>query len=124
MIKKLVVLLALLIVPAVASAADRPEMLLIDDGTLYTVERAWPRDYPGVSAQSNSFLILNERRGDQMTRYIVPGTLAAGVHTNPTLAYDNDSRTVFLFWQYSYTGYQYGSCMPGVVRMPAGSGLR
>jgi hypothetical protein len=102
MIKKLALLLAFAIVlPAVAYAADDIEMLLIDDGTLYTVERAWPRDYPNVYARSNSFLILSERRGDSITRYLVPGTLEAGVHTNPALAYDNDSKTLFLFWQYS-----------------------
>jgi len=103
MTRKLILLLALLIVPIAASASDDGWMLLTNDGTLYTVERAWPADYPGVAARSNSFLILNERRGDQIVRYIVPGTLAAGVHTNPTLAYDADSKTVFLFWQYSQT---------------------
>lgn len=103
MIKKLILLLALLIVPVAATAADDGWMLLTNDGTLYTVERAWPRDFPGVAAQSNSFLLLSERRGDQIIRYIVPGTLAAGVHTNPTLAYDADSKTVFLFWQYSHS---------------------
>src|SRR5688572_26203319 len=103
MIKKLVLLLALLIVPVAATAAEDGWMLLTAEGTLYTVERAWPRDYPGVAAQSNSFLLLNERRGDQIVRYIVPGTLAAGVHTNPTLAYDSESKTVFLFWQYSHS---------------------
>lgn len=102
MIKKLILLLALLIVPAVALAGEDGWMLLTDDGTLYTVERAWPKDYPGVAVQSNSFLLLNERRGDQIFRYIVPGTLAAGVHTNPTLAYDSESKTLFLFWQHSH----------------------
>lgn len=103
MIKKLILLLALLIVPVAATAAEDGWMLLTNDGTLYTVERAWPRDFPGVAAQSNSFLLLNERRGDQIVRYIVPGTLAAGVHTNPTLAYDSESKTLFLFWQYSHS---------------------
>lgn len=103
MIKKLILLLALLTISVAATAAEDGWMLLTDDGTLYTVERAWPRDFPGVAAQSNSFLILNERRGDQIVRYIVPGTLTAGVHTNPTLAYDSDSKTVFLFWQSSQT---------------------
>jgi hypothetical protein len=103
MSKKLILLLALLIVPVAASAAEDGSMLLTDDGVLYTVERAWPRDFPGVAVQSNSFLLLNERRGDRNVRYIVPGTVTAGVHTNPTLAYDSESKTLFLFWQHSHS---------------------
>ena len=103
MMKKLAVFLALLILPVIATANEDREILLTPDGTLYTVERAWSRDYPFVAAQSNSFLLLNERRGDQYVRYIVPGTLADGIHTNPTLAYDAESKTVFLFWQYSHS---------------------
>jgi hypothetical protein len=103
MMKKLAVFLALLVLPVIAMADEDREILLTPDGTLYTVERAWSRDYPFVAAQSNSFLLLNERRGEQNIRYIVPGTLADGIHTNPTLAYDAESKTVFVFWQYSHS---------------------
>lgn len=121
MMKKLAVLLALLLLPVLAMANDGREILLTPDGTLYTVEQAWARDYPGVAAQSNSFLLLNERRGEQIVRYIVPGTLADGVHTNPTLAYDAESKTVFLFWQHSHTAMHselYFSALSGGVWTP------
>lgn len=104
MIRKVAVLLLLIALPAVASAAQpERDMLLTPGGTLYTVERVWADDIRGVAVTSNSYLTLSQRQGDEIYRYIVPGTLVNGVHTNPTLAYDNDTDTLFLFWQHSST---------------------
>ncbi|HYS55074.1 MAG TPA: hypothetical protein VER58_15055 [Thermoanaerobaculia bacterium] len=94
------VLLALLfaIVPTalLAQVADR-DVLLTQDGTLYTVESV---DNDGsVQGEASRYLTLTTQRGNERPKMaIVPDSLAAGVHWRPALAYDDDSRTLFVFW--------------------------
>jgi hypothetical protein len=102
MMRKLLLALVLVIMPLTASAEQDREMLLTPDGTLFTIQQMWASDYAFTTA-SNSFLVLSQRRGDDVVDYIVPATLTAGVHRDPALAYDTDSKTLFVFWQHTYT---------------------
>lgn len=103
MIRKLLLALVLVIMPLAASAAPQDrEMLLTPDGTLYTIRPVWASDY-AYATESTSFLVLSQRRGDQFVDYIVPATLTAGVHRDAALAYDAESKTLFIFWQHIYT---------------------
>jgi hypothetical protein len=96
--KRLVLALLFAIVPAAlfAQAVDR-DVLLSSEGTLYTVEST---DNDGSApADVTRFLLLTVQRGNQKAQRVpVPGSLSAGIHWRPALAYDTDTRTLFVFW--------------------------
>ncbi|HTD83265.1 MAG TPA: hypothetical protein VK648_05675 [Gemmatimonadaceae bacterium] len=97
----LLFVLLLLAVPA-AFAQSTANVLLTDDGIVYTVTSEWSSDHPDVQTASSSYLILNVRQPDvAMRRVIIPATLSGGSNSEPALAYDNQSDTLFVFWQYS-----------------------
>jgi hypothetical protein len=94
--KRLLFLLALVLVPtALFAQADR-DLLLTPDGTLYTIESEV--NDGSAPAEVNQFLRLTIQRGTEITYSIVPESLSAGMHWRPALAYDPDSRTLFVFW--------------------------
>jgi hypothetical protein len=96
--RRLVIALIFGIVPAalLAQVADR-DVLLTQDGTLYSIESV---DNNGsVQADATRYLSLTIQRGsDKPKTMIVPDSLSAGTHWRPALAYDNDSGTLFVFW--------------------------
>jgi hypothetical protein len=100
MIKRLVLALALLVVPVVVSAqsVDR-DTLLTTKGTLFTVESVFADQAPEVTTRATQFLTLSIQTGDKQTQINVPASLEEGVHTSPALAYDSDSDTLFVFWE-------------------------
>jgi hypothetical protein len=84
----------------VAFADDQREILLTSDGTLFVAEQVL-NDYTGVDTSVMAYIRLTVRRGEETHRLIVPGTLEAGLHKNPALAYDDATKTLFVFWQRS-----------------------
>jgi len=95
--KRLVLALFFAIVPAAlfAQVADR-DVLLTPDGTLYMIEST---DNDGAQAAAvQSSLTLTIQRGNQRTTTTVPESLGGGMHWRPALTYDNDSKTLFVFW--------------------------
>jgi len=115
MIKRIVLSLALLALPALASAqtVDR-DTLLAPDGTLYTVETV----FGDSQSISNEYLLLTAREGTSSTTMKVPGSITGGTHSSPALAYDSDGEILFIFWEQSinngqntsllFTSYQKG----------------
>lgn len=100
MIKRFVIALVLLAAPLLAfgDAANRA-LLLTNDGTLYTIESAYTEDL-GIQSPSTQVLVLTTRDDQNNTATsIVPETLLGGSHTNPALAYDSSSKSLFVFWQ-------------------------
>jgi hypothetical protein len=99
MMKRILLALALVVLPSLAMAgtADR-DILLTSDGTLYTVESAFSEQL-GLDTKSPQVLVLNIRDEKSTTTTYVPETLLGGSHTNPALAYDALSKTLFVFWQ-------------------------
>jgi hypothetical protein len=96
--KKLIVLVALLFVPLLASA-QQGDALLTREGTLYSVQFERAEDHPEVESVSNAYLTLTMHRGETVTREIVPITQTEkGEHFNAAIAYDADSGMLFLFW--------------------------
>ena len=96
--KRLLLVLALAVLPTTifADAIDR-DVLLTPEGTLFTVESA----LNDGSAPSNvKFLLkLNIQGTNAQAQTInVPDSLTAGMHTHPALAWDSDSKTLFVFW--------------------------
>jgi hypothetical protein len=101
--KKLIVLLALVLVPLIAGAQEG-NTLLIPDGTLYTIHHERSVDNPEAGASSVAYLMLTARRGDTIVPEIIPATLIGGAHFNPTIAYDADSGMLFAFWIHNPQG--------------------
>jgi hypothetical protein len=95
--KKLIVLLALCLVPLLAGAQEG-NTLLIPDGTLYTIHHERAIDNPEAHASSVAYLVLTARRGDEIVPEVIPATLYGGAHFNPAIAYDAETGMLFAFW--------------------------
>jgi hypothetical protein len=99
MIKKLLILaLALAPLAAFGNVTDR-DVVLADDGTVYTVESAFAKDVPGLHTSSERVLTFTVQNGTNATTSVIPATLTGGWHVFPALAYDAQSRTLFVFWE-------------------------
>ncbi len=92
MTKRLVLLLVVLSLAGLAPAAELPDrdVLLADDGTLYAVE--------SIRFEERRILQLTITRGEETSSAIVPATAASEYHSSPSLAYDSESQTLFVFW--------------------------
>jgi len=96
--KKLILLLALLCLPLLAGA-QQGDALLTPDGTMFTINYERAKEHPDVETDSQVYLMLTTRRLDEVTREIVPATRSLkGSHSNPAIAYDAQSGTLFAFW--------------------------
>jgi hypothetical protein len=95
--KKLIVVAVLLFVPLLASA-QQPDALLTRDGTLYTVRFERAEEHPDVVTESAAYLKVTARRGDDVKSEIIPSTLERGSNYSPTIAYDEHSGMLFVFW--------------------------
>lgn len=95
--KRLLLVCALLLVPVVATA-DAGDQLLTLEGTMYSVSAEPASDHPEAAAESSTLLVLHARRGDETTTEVVPPTLTRGWHYSPSLAYEPESGTLFVFW--------------------------
>ena len=95
--KKLFVVAALLSVPLLASA-QQPDALLTRNGTLYSVHFERAEENPEVITNSAAYLKVTARRGDEVTSEIIPATLERGGNYSPTIAFDEQSGMLFVFW--------------------------
>ena len=107
MMKRLLVLLvALLPLAAFGAPADR-DIVLTDDGTLYTVESTLAKDVQGLQTPSERVLTLTVQHGsDPATTAVIPATTNGGWHVYPALAYDAPSKTLFVFWAAAHNAFQ------------------
>lgn len=97
--KRLLIAFALTILPLAAfgQSADR-DALLTTDGTVYTVESIFTT--PGdAKIHSTRYLSLTIQKGNDTKSTVVPSTDQSGSHVEPSLAYDNDTNTLFIFWE-------------------------
>lgn len=99
--KKLALVLALLLLPLSAAAAEVSDMILSPNGTLYTISSEVPAIDSG--SQASKQLVLTERRGDEIRREVVPASTESGSHINGLLGYDPESGTMFVFWVQHFT---------------------
>jgi hypothetical protein len=99
MIKRLVILLVSLVPLAAFGAAVDRDIVLTDDGTLYTVESANSSDIPGLQTPSARILTLTTQQGTNRSTTVIPATLNGGWNVYPALAYDSQSKTLFVFWE-------------------------
>jgi hypothetical protein len=88
--------LTLFAAAAIAQVADR-DVLVIPDGTVYTVDQGIPSSSSGVAAAN--ILELSVQKGSEVPQYLlVPESVLAGSHVSSTLAYDAESKTLFVLW--------------------------
>lgn len=100
--KRLLLLFVLLLAVPAAFAQANGNVLLTDEGVVYTASAEWSHEHPDVEAASNTFLLLTVREADKpMQRVVVPGTTSYGANSQPALAYDDETGTLHVFWQYS-----------------------
>ena len=96
--KRILILLALAILPATlwAATADR-DVLVTQEGTLYTIEST-PNDGT-LPSDVTLFLRLTVQPTNGAAQTIaVPDSLTPGAHTHAALAFDSSSGTLFVFW--------------------------
>ena len=99
MIKRLLILLVALVpFAAFGETVDR-DIVLTDDGTLYAVESTYATAVPNLNTPSERVLTLTVQKGSSSTTTVVPATLSGGWHVYPALAYDSQSKTLFVFWE-------------------------
>ena len=100
--KRYLLLFVLLFAVPAALAQSNGNVLLTDDGVIYSAAAEWSHEHPDVHASSSSYIVLTARHADAPSqRFIVPATLVDGSNSEPALAFDNESGTLYIFWQYS-----------------------
>lgn len=90
----LIIALALCAGTLFAQTEDR-DVLVTPEGTVYSVESELSTD-PAIPARS--VIELSIQNGDASSSAIVPDSVSPGTHTVPSLAYDTDSKTLFVLW--------------------------
>lgn len=107
MIKRLLILLVALVPFAAFGDTPDRDIVLTDDGTLYTVESMFAKDVPGLQTSSERVLTLTVQHGsDAATTKVIPATTTGGWHVYPALAYDTPSKTLFIFWEVATSTFQ------------------
>lgn len=96
--KRLLLALLLIVGSAGLAVAGDRALSLTPDGTLYAVESIYP-NREEVATTSGRVLKLSVQRNGESRSEIVPASLQGGYHIEPSLAYDQDSSTLFIFWQ-------------------------
>ena len=91
--KRILFALAVVLVAASAFAADVADrdVLITTDGTVYSI--AAERSNDGLSAS----LLLTVQSGGKSAQSVIPES-ASGLNGLPTLAFDSDSKTLFVVW--------------------------
>jgi len=86
---------------AFAQALDH-DVLVTPEGTVFTVENATPSSVTTIAA--SGILDMGIRNGADVRHIIVPSSTTAGYHSGATLAYDADSKTLFVLWIHTTNG--------------------
>jgi hypothetical protein len=96
---KRALLLILLLLPAslYAAPSTNRDVLLTRDGTLYSIDSAFNENQTRGNS-SLSYLTLSIQDGDHTTTIPVPATLTGGNNWHPKLAFDSESKTLFVLW--------------------------
>jgi hypothetical protein len=83
-------------IAAFAQALDR-DVLLAPTGTLFTAE-AVTVGADSWNAAPSKYLRVTSQNGDTTTQTIIAETKQNGINTRPSLAYDSQTNTLFIFW--------------------------
>lgn len=101
MIRQLLCVLLLLAAPAaMASGTRQQSTLLTPAGTLYTLESDFSFNYE-VETSGQRILKLITQQNGETTEEFMPFTLLGGWHGTPSIAFDEETDTLFAFWEHS-----------------------
>jgi len=95
--KKLLILIAALVFPVFAFAGGS-DIVLTPEGTLYRVETVDVRGMEGMPTGASWALRVTSHTPTEASTMFVPGTLDGATHYNASLAYDEASDSLFVFW--------------------------
>jgi hypothetical protein len=95
-------LICAILVLASTAAVAQHDVLVTPEGTVFTVEDAIPSS--ATSIVSTGILDLGIRNGANVNHVIVPASTSSGYHHGATLAYDSDSKTLFVLWLHMVDG--------------------
>jgi hypothetical protein len=87
--------LALISTAALAQVPDR-DVLVTSEGVVYTVEQQLPP--AGTNIQATNILAVSVQNGADTSHTVVPESLNAGFHAGAALAFDAQSKTLFVLW--------------------------
>ena len=95
--KRLLLSLALVLAStaAFAQVPDR-DVLVTPEGTVYTVDTEIPSAVTSIAAIS--VLGLAIQNGSDLRHVVIPASMSFGYHFGGALAYDSDSKTLFVLW--------------------------
>jgi hypothetical protein len=89
---------SILVAASVSAASQDRDVVLTQDGTVYSVESVFTRD-TDLTAPSVKVLRVTTQAGEKADTTYVPATLKGGMNFEPSLAYDEATATLFVFWQ-------------------------
>lgn len=99
MTRRIVLALFLLIAPlALLAESDDRDVLLTPDGILYTIESDFVENY-GIDSPSSHVLKFTIQQEGKTSSSFVPASLTGGYHSEPALAYEAETNTLFALWQ-------------------------
>lgn len=96
--KRLLLIVAFVLLPAAlfAQTSTDRDILLTPDGTLYTIDSIASDN--AQSGDVNRSLRLTVQQGSKSSTTEIPESINTGINWRPALAYDIDSKTLFVFW--------------------------
>jgi hypothetical protein len=96
--KRLLIVVALLVAPALFAETSDRAILLAPNGTLFTAESKY-NDSSNLA--STRYITLTIQNGANVIHTNVPASVSGGNNWQPELAFDDDSSTLFVFWLHS-----------------------
>lgn len=97
--RRLLIIFVLLLAPVAFADSGEKRILLTPDGTLFSVESLGVTTELQETVASSQYLRLIVQQGDKIRTELVPASIKGGMHLSPSLAWDQESKTLFLFWQ-------------------------
>ena len=97
--KKTLLAFLVLLVPTLAFANGDRDDVLTGGGILYTVESVIPSSLIAGNSSNSKVLRLTVHDRDKKEESFLPATTNGGSHSQPALAYDDPTQTLFVFWQ-------------------------
>lgn len=97
--KKTFLALLLVLLPTLSFAAGDRDDILTEQGVLFTVESLTPKQQRTGTTSDAKVLRLTIHNGEEIEETFVPASLSGGSHSEPSLAYDESTRTLYVFWQ-------------------------
>jgi len=96
--KRLVLTAFLLIAPSLHAQLSDRQILLRPDGTIYSIESI-SAGSSLVDTKSARIIELTIQRAESVETIRVPASLTGGLNSEPSIAFDSSSETLFVFWQ-------------------------